>query len=350
LELRVEDLDIHFPELTPRSPSEVVVKNQNQKLMRLSTCKAAYPGNKISPRNRDVRSPNVFRFSIPNDSTARSQEPKAPITPSKLSLIFQGAETQSGVKPVRLLDTPGLRQSIRENTKMATRMKDSLQDLGVLPGTAQTDRQAVVGSSVNVGTPRARKAIKENPFMSARNSPERMTSRNFLMTPSKKSGQTFRHLLSTYQKQYLENVAITTPSMFMATELMNTDVVNQPKPFKSPWSVIEEHTCQNSMGSTPTNKDSNKERLKRRLKKSSFPAVMAKQRVKKEKIVSLSVRNNYDLDGFDDEDHRKIFDLKKEKEFKRTKAIKALDTYNFNLFKPTTLKAPPIFHRDYISI
>ncbi len=229
-------------------------------------------------------------------------------------------------------------------------MKDSAQDLLALPGTSQTDRQGGLGG-MNVEILRPRNVVKEA-FISVRNSPERSNLRSALMTPSKKSGQTFRHLLSTYQKQYIENVAVTTPSVFMATELMNTDAPpNQARPFKYPWTVIEEqHSSQNNLPSTPTNRDSNKERLKRRLKKSSFPAVMAKQRARKERIVSLSVRNNNDMEGFDEEDHRKIFDMKKEKEYKRLKAVKALDNYNFNLFKPTTLKVPPVLNQNYISI
>lgn len=243
-----------------------------------------------------------------------------------------------------------MRQTARENAKLSSRMKDSAQDLLALPGTSQTDRQGGVGS-IHMEIARPKSILKEA-FISARNSPEKLNPRSALMTPSKKSGQTFRHLLSTYQKQYIENVAVTTPSVFMATELMNTDApLNQVRPFKYPWSVIEEqHSSQNNLPSTPTDKDSNKERLKRRLKKSSFPAVMAKQRARKERIISLSVRNNDDMEGFDEEDHRRIFDMKKEKEYKRLKATRALDTYNFNLFKPTTLKVPPVLNQNYISL
>lgn len=231
-------------------------------------------------------------------------------------------------------------------------MKESIHDLLALPSPSQTDRHSGV-SSINMEMARPKNILKEA-FMSVRNnSPEKLNPRTALMTPSKKSGQTFRHLLSTYQKQYIENVAVTTPSVFMATELMNTDAPpNQVRPFKYPWSVIEEqqHASQNHIPSTPTNKDSNKERLKKRLKKSSFPAVMAKQRARKERIVSLSVRNNEDMEIFDEEDHRKIFDMKKEKEYKRLKAIKALDNYNFNLFKPTTLKIPSVLNQNYLSL
>ena len=83
-------------------------------------------------------------------------------------------------------------------------------------------------------------------------------------------------------------------------------------------------------------KDKNKEILRRRLKKSAFPAFLVKQKTKKETIKSLNVRKY--LEVLEEEEQIKISQLKRDKETKRQKVVNTFATSNFNLFKPTTIQ------------
>ena len=82
--------------------------------------------------------------------------------------------------------------------------------------------------------------------------------------------------------------------------------------------------------------DKHKEILKRRLKKSAFPAFLAKQKNKKEVFESLGAKRF--LESIEEEEKLKISQLKKEKETKRQKALNTFSASNFNLFKSTSIQ------------
>lgn len=158
------------------------------------------------------------------------------------------------------------------------------------------------------------------------------STRTWQFMPKKEIGNTPRYVGHNPQKALVPNLALS-PTSVLLTELLGSEI-NTTARFSNIQGIREQWTMSSSSVSIPHRKteDPDKAKLKNKLKKAAFPAIMARQKARR-KALSMSQKKEETVE-MDANDQKRIYLMRKEKEQRRNKMILTMNTSNFNLFKP----------------
>ena len=167
------------------------------------------------------------------------------------------------------------------------------------------------------------------------------STRTWQFMPKKDTISIPRYVGHNTQKALVPNLALS-PTNVLLTELLGSEIYTTAR-FSNIQGVREQWTMSSSCvaGTSRKTEDPDKTKLKNKLKKAAFPAIMARQKARRQKALSMSQKKEEPIE-MDVADQKRIYFMRKEKEQRRNKLILTMNTSNFNLFKP----ASPITKRS----